>query len=65
MKLFCEKEDTTTGQTYYFANNVTGETSNDEPDQPFWLWDYEAGTVHASGLQQPTPKAKRRLCVLL
>lgn len=60
LKLFCEKEESVTGQTYYFTNQTTGESKYEEPDEPFWLWDYENGKIHASGLQQPTPKEKRK-----
>jgi hypothetical protein len=38
------------GQPYYFRNSETGETTGDEPNEEFWLWDYKAWTCHVSGL---------------
>jgi hypothetical protein len=49
------------GQPYYFRNSETGETTWDEPNEEFWLWDYKTGANHVSGLQKPTPRDKRTL----
>jgi len=60
-KIFCTKNEW--GQEYYFSNLQTGETSWKEPSAAYWLWDYGTGAYHVSGLQQPTPKEKRKTFV--
>lgn len=64
-KLFCEKDSpgNDNSQPYYFTNLTTGESSWEEPEEEFWLWDYSTGQVHVSGLQKPTDKAQRKSLV--
>lgn len=60
-KVFCSKDSNEAGQEYYFTNLKTGESSWEEPQSDYWLWDYGTGTYHVSGLQKPTPKETRSL----
>jgi len=60
-KLFCDKETDPEGRTYYFQNLQTGETRSDEPEEGFWLWNYNTSTVHVAGLQETTAKDKRMI----
>jgi hypothetical protein len=57
-KVFCRKETNELHQEYYFINTATHETTWEEPNEGYLLWDYGTNDYHTSGLQQPTSKEK-------
>ncbi|WPH03931.1 Hypothetical protein R9X50_00681400 [Acrodontium crateriforme] len=43
-------------QNFYFLHTVTQESSWEEPNEPYWLWDTANNCYDASGLQIPSSK---------
>ncbi|KAK0822083.1 hypothetical protein LTR02_007714 [Friedmanniomyces endolithicus] len=55
-KIFYEPENAS-AQNYYFMHFDTRESVNEEPAEPYWIWDALTNNVHGSGLQNPTSTA--------
>ncbi|KAM0723641.1 hypothetical protein Q7P37_000629 [Cladosporium fusiforme] len=54
VKVFWHKNEA--GQEYYFTHVPSGESTYEEPNEEFYLYDWKTKLYHVSGLQKPTPK---------